>query len=402
MPSLLAVLGLDKSQFTAGLNSAKGEARTAGASIGGALASAIGGALSVAGIGMAFNSILQKVSDIKKEGIETGFDTDSLQKFNFALTQMNIDIQSGNTGLGKMNELIGQAVQGEKHAVDTFARWGISVTGKSNVQIMDEIRQSILATTDPAQRVAEAMEIFGRGGRELLPYLTTAKEELDTMSAHAPIISKEDIENVDEAKRDIEEVKSELQALGAHAIKVVVKAVKESAQDVGTSSGAGQDQHLTGDNWTDAPFLNWILGGNRGAEIIKDAKLPLPPLEKNFMTRRIKNKPPPDEYSQFGQTKPLKSLADKISSIKIGDFWTGVMGDIQSKPKPEAQKSSPGEAHRINRMMELNSMQKIGAYAATPPGYMEMVRASVQTAKHISSIDSKIQPPGRSVAPTRY
>ena len=221
MPSLLAVLGLDKTQFTAGLNSAKGEAQTMGAKIGGALSSAIGGALTLGGISMAFNSVLQKVGEIRNEAAQTGFDTNSIQKFNFQLRQMNIDVQAGKTGLGKMNELIGQAAVGEEKAVKVFARWGISTAGKTNAEIFAEIQQSIAATTDPALRVAEAMEIFGRGGRELLPLLTASKEALDGMAAHAPIISEDDLTNIQKAKNTLEEMKDKLIVMGAKGISGV-------------------------------------------------------------------------------------------------------------------------------------------------------------------------------------
>jgi hypothetical protein len=68
--------------------------------------------------------------------------------------------------------------------------------------------------------------------------------------------------------------------------------------------------------------------------------------------------------------------------------------------KPDPKKESPGEAHRISRMMDLSSMQKIGAYSAAPPGYMEMVRASLSMEKHIVSIDKKTIARGNS--PTHY
>ena len=373
MPSLLAVLGLDKTQFTAGLNSAKSEARQAGESIGSALSSKITGALSVAAIGMALNSILQKVSDIKKESIETGYDTDAIQKFNFELTQMNIDINSGNTALGKMNELIGQAAMGEKKAVDTFARWGISTTGKSNVEIMDEIRQSILATADPAQRVAEAMEIFGRGGREMLPYLTAADGSLDAMAAHAPIISKEDIGSIEKAKQGLDELKDSLEVFGAKIIAPVAEGAqkrglfvtiakiltdpKAAAEEI-KADNFNESSHGDGADWNPTPD---------------------PKKSKSISDLMHGIKPESD-----------KVLRGDILNLAFGELTKGI-----NLSKPSKTTSNPGEAHRVNLMMELSSMQKIGAYAAAPPGYSQMVAASLATAKHVASIDNKTTPHNR-------
>ena len=382
MPSLMAVLGLDKSQFTAGLNSAKGEAQTMGAAIGGALSSAIGGALTLGGISMAFNSILTKVADIKSEAIQTGFDTDSIQKFNFELRQMNIEVTSGKVALGKMNQLIWQAAEGEEKAVKVFARWGISTAGKTNAEIFAEIQRSIAATTDPARRVAEAMEIFWRGGRELLPLLTASKETLDGMANHAPIISKDDIESIDQAKKMLVELKDQLIVLGAKGLG-------------GVAGGA----KLLGET-QDGQFLKTETGLGGGGE----DRIFYPAPDTSGLKRGRAGK----RFDAFenAESRGTKTAFDKFmgadtSGVDPFDLITkGLQGMVHiASVKPDPKKESPGEAHRISRMMDLSSMQKIGAYAAAPPGYMEMVRASLSMEKHITSIDKKTIARGNS---TKY
>jgi len=367
MPSLMASLGLDKSQFSSGLRGAKGEAETMGSQIGGALASRIGAALSVAGISMAFNSILQKVADIKSEAIQTGFDTDQIQKFNFALGQMNIEIKSGQTGLGKMNELIGQAAEGEEKAVKTFARWGISTTGKNNSEIFEEIRQSISATSDPAQRVAMAMEIFGRGGRELLPYLTASREELDKMADHAPIISSQDIKNIDEAKRGLDSLKDRLIVIGSRAVSGWMYALKGLAALGGGAEAA--------DAFTSANSAS-------GLAITPQERAAIDAAQRRAGGPKFRG-----TATSFGGAWLNPKPSNLISGgIMGGSIWAAIAAAII---KPEPKKESPGEVHQINKMLDLNSMQKIGAYAATPPGYEQMVKASIEAEKLLRSIDKK-------------
>ena len=384
MPSLLAVLGLDKTQFTAGLNSAKGEARTAGSEIGGALSSAIGGVLTLGGISMAFNSVLQKVGEIRNEAAQTGFDTNSIQKFNFQLRQMNIDVQAGKTGLGKMNELIGQAAVGEEKAVKVFARWGISTAGKTNAEIFAEIQQSIAATTDPALRVAEAMEIFGRGGRELLPLLTASKEALDGMAAHAPIISEDDLTNIQKAKNTLEEMKDKLIVMGAKGISGVA----------GGATLLGSTQ--------DGRFLKTETGlGGGGEDTLVDAapKITEAMREAN-REKRTGAKAKQKQQDDAEDKAAVAAAMDKTDEDQALYKMKADEAKYAAKHKPEPETKSPGEAHRISRMMDLNSMQKIGAYAQAPPGYMEMVRASLQTERHLASIDKKIIAQG--TAPTKF
>jgi uncharacterized phage infection (PIP) family protein YhgE len=419
----MATLGLDRSQFNASVAAAKGEAYSAGSAIGGALSSALGSALSIGALGMAFNAILQKVADIKSEAIQTGFDTDSIQKFNFALGQMNIEVQSGKVGLGIMNKLIGEASEGEKHAVEIFSRWGISTSGKSNAEIFEEIRSAISAMPDPANRVAMAMEIFGRGGRELLPYLTASKEMLDEMAAHAPIISKEDIDSIDQAKQRLEEVKNLLLTLGAKAIGKVA----EAGTTIGQAAGAPS---LEGDN--PLSFLHRkvvlsqhgipTLSAPAGEQSIKEAAPSVKEMtdlkKKHAKEKAALASKAYDAYLGMDQGNPLiapgkflgpkPALSKKDELLKnIGPSGTESLTAMMAmsvkvgKDIPEKkEKESPGESHRIGRMMETNSMQKIGAYAAQPPGYMEMVKASLSTEKHLASIDKKII--ASSGQPTRF
>jgi hypothetical protein len=92
---------------------------------------------------------------------------------------------------------------------------------------------------------------------------------------------------------------------------------------------------------------------------------------------------------QKSLTAQPKSIMDQLGTpggILAGSLTAAIAEAIL---KPEPKKNESGESNRINKMLDLGSRQKIGAYAAAPPGYMQMVKASLQTEKHVASIDKK-------------
>jgi hypothetical protein len=201
------------------------------------------GLFTIGTMGMALRSVLNRVGEIRNEASQTGFDTDRIQRFNFQLQHMNIEVQSGKVGLGKMNELIGQAAEGEEKAVQIFARWGISTTGKSNGEIFDEIKNKIAGMVDPAQRVAMAMEIFGRGGRELLPLLTASNAELDKIANRAPIISKEDLDVLQKSKNFWGEIWNYVMLISAKlAVGPITPAIRAWNRATDSMSGTERDE----------------------------------------------------------------------------------------------------------------------------------------------------------------
>jgi hypothetical protein len=92
-----------------------------------------------------------------------------------------IEGSKGVTALKFLNKNIDAARQGNKLAIDSFARLGISMEdlqNKSTAQILMQTRDALAQTTDTAARTALTLKFLGRSGTEMLAWVVKTPEEI--------------------------------------------------------------------------------------------------------------------------------------------------------------------------------------------------------------------------------
>jgi hypothetical protein len=107
-------------------------------------------------------------------------------------------------GMRKMNMTISDGLAGNKTAVETFQKLGISVDslrGMNADQRFMAIAKAIALIPDPADRAAAAVDILGRSGVDLIPLIDSLKSMPDMK---IPKLSEEELKNLDAAKAAIE------------------------------------------------------------------------------------------------------------------------------------------------------------------------------------------------------
>lgn len=183
---LKAKLSLDKSGFSRGLKKAKEEAKEFGKSVAefatGALIERgfeklIEGALEAAkaladGVREAYNlgSELQDMSD------KTGIAADQIMILQQAAKDNGIEDITGAVGKMQKN-LIEATKKGSGPAAEAFQELGLraeDLVNKLPTEQLDTIGRKIMEIRNPALRAAEAMDIFGKQGREILPLFADA------------------------------------------------------------------------------------------------------------------------------------------------------------------------------------------------------------------------------------
>jgi pyruvate/2-oxoglutarate dehydrogenase complex dihydrolipoamide acyltransferase (E2) component len=150
--SIMAVLGANISGFVSGMNSAKGVASSAGASIGSSLTNHIRGKLagiaSIAGIEMAAQKIIEfggKVTDLSGK---LGISTDDVQAWDYALGLSGGSIEEASKAFTKLGISIAKANEGDKASIEHFTNLGIAVDtlrGKTAGPVMLEIAKKFKA-----------------------------------------------------------------------------------------------------------------------------------------------------------------------------------------------------------------------------------------------------------------
>ncbi len=114
---------------------------------------------------------------------ELGIGTDELQKYEYAAKLAGMSNDELNLSFRFLLRNMGQAAEGSKEAQKAFAQLGISVkdaNGKVKTvdEALPEIADKFRKVEDPAKRVRIAMELFGRAGARMIPFLLAGKEGL--------------------------------------------------------------------------------------------------------------------------------------------------------------------------------------------------------------------------------
>jgi hypothetical protein len=186
----------DDSKLVRGLKHAQGEFRKFGRAV-----ETIGAGLKTAGtwmlgVGAAVAAPLvgatKMFGDMGKELVgmsrRTGMTVEALSELSFGAQQSGSDLETLETGVRRMQRVIGTAAQGSHAAATALAQLGLS-TGRLLAMSPEEqfsaVAEALSRIADPTLRAAAAMQVFGRGGTALLPMVERGAAGLAEMRAEA-------------------------------------------------------------------------------------------------------------------------------------------------------------------------------------------------------------------------
>jgi hypothetical protein len=113
----------------------------------------------------------------------TGASAGELLTLETAFKNAGAGADAVGPAVNRLQRFIAEAGQGAKEQTETMQRLGLSMedlAGKTPTEQMRILAERIAGITDPAQRTAAAMDVFGKSGGALLPVLRQFDEELAT------------------------------------------------------------------------------------------------------------------------------------------------------------------------------------------------------------------------------
>jgi hypothetical protein len=174
MPSLIATLGANISGFVYELNSAKGKAQAAGAdigsSLGGALKSKLGQIASIGAVEEAIRKTIEYADQVDELGMRLGMSAESVQRWDFALSQTGGSIDGVARFFEKLAMARQQAMQGGDKQIDSFQRLGVTMDdlkGKRLEDIAVQIGEAF-KVGDPQALIADLRAVGGKSAGELV------------------------------------------------------------------------------------------------------------------------------------------------------------------------------------------------------------------------------------------
>lgn len=173
----------DSSKLAGGLKAVGAKMQNLGGSISSVGSGIAGAGAAIAGLGAsilapmaaATSAFITAGDQLQKMAIRTGVGAEALSELSYAAAQSGTDLKTLETGLARSQRAITEANDGSKSMADTFARLGVNTRELASLapdQQFQAIATAIAGISDPTERAARAMQIFGRSGTKLLPLMT--------------------------------------------------------------------------------------------------------------------------------------------------------------------------------------------------------------------------------------
>jgi hypothetical protein len=170
---------------------------------------------------------LDYASSLGEVSQQLGVTSKDLQIYRYAATQVGVSQDEMDRGLAKLTQSIGKASLGAKSQSDAFAALGLSVRDangnvKTAGQVIPEIAGALEKVSNPAQRAAVEVELFGKAGQKLDTLLAGGKGQIDELAGAAKrlglVLSDEQIQKADVTADKLSAMKTVLEARIAGAV----------------------------------------------------------------------------------------------------------------------------------------------------------------------------------------
>jgi molecular chaperone GrpE (heat shock protein) len=185
-------LGLNSAEFQAGLKKASAGlgnfAKLAGVGL-----AAVATAAAAAGtaLGYAVKGAIDNADQMGELAQQVGVSVEALTSLGYAAKMSGSDTQTLADGLRKLSQNMLNVAQGSTGPVATaFNALGISVknangTLRSSDEVLVEVASKFAQFEDGATKTALAVQLFGRSGAQLIPFLNQGRDGIAALTAEA-------------------------------------------------------------------------------------------------------------------------------------------------------------------------------------------------------------------------
>ncbi|WP_337072649.1 hypothetical protein [Aeromonas veronii] len=158
-------------------------------SVNGVLAN-LGAGVSLAGIGAMIKSSIDSADALDEMAQRTGIAVESLSLLVPAAELSAVSTEKFEAGLKKLATGMLEAATGSEASAQNFAALGVAVqnqdgTLRDSEQVLLDLADRFQAMPDGAEKAALAVDIFGKAGAEMIPFLNQGREGIGALKQEA-------------------------------------------------------------------------------------------------------------------------------------------------------------------------------------------------------------------------
>jgi hypothetical protein len=190
--TLVVKMAADSAQLRSELDRVKNEVKNTGSGIkalAGSIAKVggiVAGAFSVAAIAGFASRAIDAADNLKDMADQLNISASALSVMQLAATQSGSSVESINTALQKMTMTIGNAVGGQKAAVQAFSKLGLKFDEIAQMrpdEAFGKVADKLAAIENPYQRASAAQAIFGKGAKDIQALLAGGSSAISEVDA---------------------------------------------------------------------------------------------------------------------------------------------------------------------------------------------------------------------------
>lgn len=133
-------------------------------------------------------SVAEYADEVDKSAQKTGIATEKLQGLQFAAEMSDISSKDLDTSLKKLAQAMEGASNGGTKATEAFAAVGLKASDLKNMktdEVLAKVADAFAKSNDGAGKAAVAVELFGKNGTAMIPFLNKGSEAIDELTAKA-------------------------------------------------------------------------------------------------------------------------------------------------------------------------------------------------------------------------
>ena len=148
---------------------------------------AAGAAASIFGI---VKSVAAQGDQAVKTSQRIGINVEALQELQYAAKLSDVENEELTMGLVKLSNAAVSASQGSKEAGKAFSQMGVKIIGangklRGNEELLTDIAERFSKMPDGPRKAALAMDVFGKSGVKLIPFLNEGREGIGKLRKEA-------------------------------------------------------------------------------------------------------------------------------------------------------------------------------------------------------------------------
>jgi len=197
--------------------------------------SVTGAVTALTGFALEVGDQLDRLNDVAQR---TGIGVEALQGYGAAAKLAGTDVETFARSLQKLTLNIGQAADNEKQQ-KAFADLGLvfdELRQKSPTEQFEAVADAISKVTDPAERAAAAVSVFGKTGIELGPLFSEGPGALTKMRQEAEklgqVVSQEAVENIGRMNDAFDRVSGTIRGLVGQILGELAGPIATIAEDL--------------------------------------------------------------------------------------------------------------------------------------------------------------------------